>query len=113
MKKILLIFLPALISLSLIAQEDVVINKPTMQQMIDRLWFNFPRNNCIEVPDHVSHEGTDEPCAALALRHFRNVISHCTISDGIKNAIKTEFKIIKLIPVGRVAGFILDVADLT
>ena len=117
MKKLLLIFLPAIFSFSIYAQNaeeplDVQIKTPRMSELINKLWADLP-TNCTIPPVSAIIEGEDKFCATMAMKHLRHVINLCTISDGFKDAIKMEFKIIKLIPVGRVAGLMLDVADLT
>lgn len=115
--KQLLAALSLFISLSVRAQNaeepmDISINSPGMRELIDKLWVDLP-TNCSIVPETATIDMGEESCAALSMKHFRHIIALCTISEGFQEAIKTEFKIIKLIPVGRVAGLMLDVADLT
>lgn len=90
---------------------DVKVKVPEMTALINKLWVNLP-TNCT-VPSSVTVDAGEETCAGLALKHFRYIITDCSISDGMKQAIKTEFKILKLIPVGKAAGVMLDIADLT
>src|SRR5687767_1146159 len=114
MKKLLLFFLTTLLSVSSFAEEDpieVKINAPRMSQLIDKLWVDLP-TDCT-VPSTATIDQGDESCAGLAMKHFRAIINRCTMSDGFKEAIKFEFSLLKLLPVGKVAGLILDVADLT
>ena len=116
MKKLYLIFLPTLCAFYLNAQNeekplDVKIQAPRMSQLIDKLWVDLP--TACTVPASATIDQGDETCAGVAMKHFRAIINKCTMTDGFKEALKTEFKIIKLIPVGKAAGLMLDIADLT
>lgn len=115
MKKLLFIFLLSIIGLNTWAQDedlDVEVKTPNMQALINRVWNNLP-TVCTPLPSSVTAEGVQEECAGRALMHYRRLITDCSISDAFKEAIKLEFKLLKLIPLGKAAGTILDIADLT
>lgn len=116
MKKSILFFLPALFAINIYSQEteqelDVSIQSPSMKELVNRIWNRLP-TGCF-APEYINREQGDEVCAGIALKHLKYIITTCDISDGMKEAIKTEFKIIKLIPVGKAAGAMLDIADMT
>jgi hypothetical protein len=83
-----------------------------MDELINKLWLDLP-TECINLPTSVTVDKGEESCAGIALSHLRTDITRCKMTDAFKEAVKTEFKFIKLIPVGKVTGTLLDIADLT
>ncbi|MES2773317.1 MAG: hypothetical protein V4722_03985 [Bacteroidota bacterium] len=100
---------------SILSQEDmdVEIAGPRMPDMIEKLWLDLP-TQCSLKPGNCTIEGsTTDECGLTALKHLRVLITNCQIRNALREAIKFEFKLLKLLPVGKVTGTILDIADLT
>ena len=116
MKKIIFV-LPLFFTVFAVAQTEesfsVKLKSPKMDEMINKLWLDLPTDCTLPSNAKMDDENGDENCAGIALKHFRQIINKCKMKDAFKEAIKLEFKLIKLIPVGKVAGTILDIADLT
>lgn len=95
------------------ADMDVEIVSPTMPELIEKLATDLP-TTCSVVPSNCTIEtGTTDECGLIALKHLRLLITNCQISKAFREAIKLEFKLLKLIPVGKLTSTILDIADLT
>jgi hypothetical protein len=115
MKKLFLFFLPTLFFSIAHAQNtdiDVKVITPKMRDLINRIWVRLPNGDCMTLPSFVVDQSNNEPCSALALWRFRYRLTVWDIGDGLKDAIKTEFKLVKLIPAGKVTSYAIDVADL-
>ena len=116
MKKIVFL-LSAFLYFSATAQKEesfsVRVKSPKMDEFINKLWNDLPTDCTLPLNAIMDDQNGDENCAGIALKHFRQIINKCKMKDAFKEAIKLEFKLLKLIPVGKLAGTILDVADLT
>lgn len=115
MRQVILLFVFSASSLIGMAQKDesisVKIKAPKMNELIDKLWVDLS-TDC-SLPSSATVDKGEPECAGNALRHFRQMINNCKMTDAFKEAIKLEFKLIKLIPAGKVVGTILDIADLS
>ena len=116
MKKMVFL-LSAFFYFSAAAQKEesltVKVKSPKMDELINKLWIDLPTDCTLPSNAKMDDENGDENCAGIALKHLRQIINKCKMKDAFKEAIKLEFKLLKLIPVGKLAGTILDVADLT
>jgi len=84
---------------------EIEINVPDTRTLVEHIYTNT-RNPCTDLPTGTVLTGNTQPeCAGAALDELMLAINNYYLSNAIKESVKFTFKLIKLIPIAKGAGY--------